>query len=75
MEQIRRPQILSSAPIWSPNPEPKEIGLQTTVLLKTGGTSRLKSFRRIFSRLEKLDVMFLGFLNFVLVVHGLSDLC
>jgi transposase len=28
---------------------------------------RLKGYRRIFSRFEKLDAMFLGFLNFVLV--------
>jgi transposase len=32
---------------------------------------RLKGFRRIFSRFEKLDVMFLGFVNFALVVDGL----
>ncbi|APP82521.1 IS5 family transposase [Xanthomonas hortorum pv. gardneri] len=32
---------------------------------------RLKGYRRIFSRFEKLDVMFLGFLSFVLVVDGL----
>jgi transposase len=32
---------------------------------------RLKGFRRIFSRFEKLDVMFLGFVNFALIVDGL----
>ena len=32
---------------------------------------RLKGFRRIFSRLENLDVVFLGFLNFALVVEAL----
>ncbi len=32
---------------------------------------RLKGYRRIFSRFEKLDVMFLGFLVFVLIVDGL----
>ena len=36
---------------------------------------RLKGFRRIFSRFEKLDVMFLGFLSFVLVADGLRGLC
>ena len=30
---------------------------------------RLKGFRRIFSRFEKLDVMFLGFLHFALIVE------
>jgi hypothetical protein len=30
----------------------------------------LKGYRRIFSRFEKLDVMFLGFLSFVLVLMG-----
>jgi len=32
---------------------------------------RLKGYRRIFSRFEKLDVMFLGFISFVLVADGL----
>jgi transposase len=36
---------------------------------------RLKGFRRIFSRFENLDVMFLAFLYFVLAVNGLSGLC
>jgi transposase len=31
----------------------------------------LKGYRRIFTRFEKRDVMFLGFLSFVLVVDGL----
>lgn len=29
---------------------------------------RLKSFRRIFSRFEKLNVMYRAFLNFALIV-------
>ena len=32
---------------------------------------RLKGFRRIFSRFEKLDVMFLAFLAFALIVEEL----
>ena len=36
---------------------------------------RLKGYRRIFSRFEKLDAMFLGFLSFVLVADGLRTLC
>jgi len=32
---------------------------------------RLKGYRRIFSRFEKLDILFLGFLNFVLIVEAL----
>jgi transposase len=32
---------------------------------------RLKGFRRIFSRFEKLDVVFLAFLNFALIVEAL----
>ncbi|MDR8732427.1 hypothetical protein FEQ05_06804 [Burkholderia pseudomultivorans] len=32
---------------------------------------RLKGFRRIFSRFEKLDTMFLAFINFALIVDGL----
>ena len=32
---------------------------------------RLKGFRRIFSRFDKLDVVFLGFIVFALIVDGL----
>ena len=32
---------------------------------------RLKGFRRIFSRFEKLDVLFLGFIVFALIVDSL----
>ena len=30
----------------------------------------LKGFRRIFSRFEKLDVMFVGFIHFALIVEA-----
>ena len=33
---------------------------------------RLKGFRRIFSRFEKLDVIFIGFILFALIVDGLQ---
>jgi transposase len=32
---------------------------------------RLKGYRRVFSRFEKLDIMFLGFINFVLIADGI----
>ena len=32
---------------------------------------RLKGYRRIFSRFEKLDVMFIGFIHFVLMFDAL----
>ena len=32
---------------------------------------RLKGFRRLFSRFETLDVMFVAFINFALIVVGL----
>jgi hypothetical protein len=32
---------------------------------------RLKGFRRIFTRFEKLDVVFLAFLSFALIVEAL----
>jgi transposase len=32
---------------------------------------RLTGFRRIFSRFEKLDVMFLAFIHFALIVESL----
>jgi transposase len=31
---------------------------------------RLKGFRRIYSRCEQRDVMFVAFLNFALIVEG-----
>ena len=34
---------------------------------------RLKGYRRIFSRFEKLDVMFIGFINFTLIVEALRS--
>jgi len=34
---------------------------------------RLKGFRRIFSRFEKLDVMFTAFIHFALVVEALRQ--
>jgi transposase len=34
---------------------------------------RLKGFRRLFSRFDKLDVMFLAFLNFALIVEALRE--
>jgi transposase len=33
---------------------------------------RLKGFRRIFSRFEKLDIMFKAFINFVLIIDMIS---
>ena len=36
---------------------------------------RLKGYRRVFSRFEKLDVMFIAFINFALVADGLRGLC
>lgn len=35
---------------------------------------RLKGFRRIFSRFEKLDIMFIGFINFALIMDALKTL-
>jgi len=34
---------------------------------------RLKGFRRIFSRFEKLDVMFIGFITFALIVEAMRS--
>ena len=34
---------------------------------------RLKGFRRIFSRFEKLDVMFIAFIHFALVVEAMRS--
>ena len=32
---------------------------------------RLKGFRRIFSRFEKLDIMFIAFISYALIIDGL----
>lgn len=32
---------------------------------------RLKGFRRVFSRFDKLDIMFLGFIYFALIIEAL----
>jgi transposase len=32
---------------------------------------RLKGFRRVFSRFDKLDVMFTGFIHFALIIDAL----
>lgn len=32
---------------------------------------RLKGFRRVFSRFDKLDVMFTGFIHFALIVEAI----
>ena len=43
-------------------------------LRRIWGSSRwLKEFRRFFSRFEKLDVMFLGFIVFVLILDALCS--
>ena len=34
---------------------------------------RLKGFRRLFSRCETLDVMFVAFINVALIVEGLRQ--
>ena len=34
---------------------------------------RLEGLRRIFSRFDKLDVMFIGFITFALAIEGLRD--
>jgi transposase len=34
---------------------------------------RLKGFRRVFSRFEKLDVMFVVFINFALIVEAMRS--
>ncbi|MBZ5630655.1 MAG: IS5/IS1182 family transposase, partial [Acidobacteriia bacterium] len=35
---------------------------------------RLKGFRRVFSRFDKLDLLFLGFIHFALIVEALRYL-
>ena len=39
----------------------------------TRGATRSKGFRRIFSRFDKLDVLFLGFIFVALIFDGLRS--
>jgi hypothetical protein len=50
-----------------------ELGPQDSVLGQQHLVDRSKAInvRRIFSRFEKLDVMFLGFISFALIADGL----
>jgi transposase len=34
---------------------------------------RLKGFRRIFSRFEKLDIIFIGFIHFALIIEAMRS--
>ena len=49
---------------WIPVVPPKRTRLERLF-------RRLQGFRRIFSRFDKLDVMFLAFLHFALIVEAL----
>jgi len=52
--------------VWEYNREPYKKRNEIERLFR-----RLKGFRRIFSRFEKLDVVFLAFLYFALIVEAL----
>lgn len=52
--------------LWEYNSEMYKHGNEIERLFR-----RLKGFRRIFSRFEKLDVMFIGFIYFALIVEAL----
>jgi hypothetical protein len=50
-------------------------GLPPATFLKPSCCRSPMSFRRIFSRFEKLDVMFIGFIHFALITEVLRFLC
>lgn len=53
----------------------RAMGIRSSLYKRRDETERLfrrfKGFRRIFSRFEKLDFMFVAFINFPLIVDGL----
>ena len=60
------PQLQSRVEPWQYNREMYKRRNEIERLFR-----RLKGFRRIFSRFEKLDVVFLGFIVFALIVEAL----
>jgi transposase len=71
-----RQLVLSLGPVVPPKSNPIEPWAYDHALYKKRNQierlfPRLKGFRRFFSRFEKLDVLFLAFLNFALIVEPL----
>ena len=69
-------QLVGFAPVVPPNPNRRHPWAYDRNLYRRRNEierlfRRLKGFRRIVSRFEKLDLMFLGFISFVLVADGL----
>ena len=48
--------------------EPRDGWSRAHLLAEAGGEAALKGFRRVFSRLDKLDVMFTAFIFFAPIV-------
>ena len=62
--EILRPPVVNTAPQASQFPQSTRNEIERLF-------RRLKGFRRIFSRFEKLDVIFLGFFSSTLIVEAL----
>ena len=67
---------LGYSPVVPPHPNRLEPWLYDEELYKKRNEierlfRRLKGFRRIFTRYDKLDVIFLGFITFALIVEAL----
>ena len=65
------PPVVEAAPSY-----PLALGRQKYRAQRGGAVvpSRLKAFRRVFTRFDKLDALFLGFIHFALIVRGLRTL-
>lgn len=69
-------ESLGFLPVVPPNPNRKEPWDYDTELYKRRNEverlfRRLKAYRRIFTRYDKLDVIFLGCITFALIIEGL----
>ena len=59
-------------PPWGPSATAWSRGNATAYSIDVDGLfRRLKGFRRVFSRFDKLDIRFLAFLHFALIVEAL----
>ena len=79
-ETLRLARQLGYLPVVPPNPNRREPWEHDRVLYRRRNEierlfRRLKAYRRVFCRFDKLDVIFAGFIVLALIVEALRDLC
>jgi len=75
-ETLRLAQQLGYVPVVPPNPTRRVLWEYDRVVYRRRNEierlfRRLKGYRRVFSRFDKLDVLFTGFIVFALIVEAL----